>query len=90
MASTGPNIDDHFIFKDFETKSKKRGLLGDTLGDYNTADKNLTTGNARPPTDQITIKENGQPISDLKLTNVKSNVLTFGLCSVFLESFSLA
>lgn len=44
--------------------------------------------NSRPPTGRITVKENGKPISDLKLTNNKSDVLTFGLYKRFLGILS--
>ena len=47
------------------------------------ADINLTTGNTRPPTGRIIVKENGKSISDLKLMNKTSDVLTFGLFKRF-------
>lgn len=92
MASTGPSNSGlprrSLHFQGFRDKKSEKSLFGDTLGDRNMADINLTTGNSRPPTGRITVKENGKPISDLKLTNNKSDVLTFGLCKRFLGILS--
>ena len=92
MASTGPsNSGLHrrsLHFQGFRDKKSEKSLFGDTLGDRHISDINLTTGNSRPPTGRITVKENGKPISDLKLTNKKSDVLTFGLCKRFLGTLS--
>lgn len=92
MASTGSsNSGLHrrsLHFQGFRDKKSEKSLFGVTLSDRNMADINLTTGNSRPPTGRITVKENGKPISDLKLTNNKSDVLTFGLCKRFLGILS--
>ena len=78
MASNGPsNSSLHrrsLYFQGFRDKKSEKCLLGDTLGDRHMADISLTTRNSRPPTGRITVEENGKPISDLTLTNKKSDV----------------
>ena len=89
MASTEPSNNGlhrrSLHFQGFRDKKSEKSLFGDTLGDRHMADINLTTGNSPTQTGRITVKENGKPISDLKLTNKKSDVLTFGLCKRFLD-----
>ena len=65
------------LFQGFRIKKSEKEFFRDALDDCHMADINLTSGSSRLRYWLNHSKGNGKPISDLKLTNKKNDVLTF-------------